>query len=225
MTFPDEYVLPSSYPICNGFLEKDNPEAVAFVEAYNAIRQRISDGSMYIKFIAGDRKGSIARIRFNLETYVANAFEDAKIEYSYRVWVGGRDQSGYRIDRDHFYCIAYWDKRKNKVKISLPNKEVVFLPNYTGPTIYQMFDHKAAKQAALEAPEQLDIDGRLLAVGDKVLYINARYGSAFVLSHGVVKEFQAVVDSKKKEIWTIVENAEGVESKIANSKEMIWKKD
>ena len=76
----------------------------------------------------------------------------------------------------------------------------------------------------MKNPDQKDIDGNILNIGDNVLYINARYGSGMELCHGKIKEFKAKVDSRRTEIFTVVENAEGVLSTISHSHCMIWKK-
>ncbi len=178
---------------------------------------------MFVKFIDGDRKGSIARIKADPERIHSN--KTTKIEYRAKQWKNSDGSRNLYDFSDTYFSGHYtWDGRKNKVKAFIPTRELVFLPNYEGPTVWELFDHKAAKAEALKEPDQYDIDGELLRIDDEVLYINARYGYGMVLTHGRIKFFRASVDSKKTEIWTIVENNDGVESKISNSSSMIFKK-
>ncbi|AGR48113.2 hypothetical protein SmphiM12_481 [Sinorhizobium phage phiM12] len=213
ITFPDEFRLERVYYITG----KDDPKALAYIEAHNALLDQMLNGTLYIKFVDGDRKGSIAKIKPRYEKVNKAAIRSSSSFY---------DRS-YSLENDYFFVVASWDRRKNKVQLTLPSRDVIFLPNYKGPTVYELFDSKAAKQAALENPDQYDVDGKLLNIGDKVLYINARYGSAFQLCHGAIREFKAVVNSKTKTITTIVQNdADFSElSAIASPHLMIYKKD
>ena len=182
-------------PYLNGFKDQDD-SALAYVNAYNSIFDLISDGKMYVKFIKGDRAGSIAKVKFSEK--VKNQ-EKTKI-ISFRSNFDWR----FRFSESYFYLTCEWDKRSNKVQLQMPNYEAVFVLDYEGPTVWSLFDVKKAKAEALNNLDERDIDGKLLKVGDKVLYINARYGSGFTLNHGEIVEFKAVVDSKKKVITTVV---------------------
>lgn len=231
MTLPDEFQL--HYPrhekkpgnlyadsYGNGFDQEDDPKALEYLAQQHALIDKFVEGSLYIKFIDGDRKGSIAKVIPNTKTFGNNAAKKASIRNRY----GSFNHKPYSFENERFYAIATWNGRSNKVQINLPNREIVFLPNYTGPTVWEKFDAKAAQKEILKSPDQKDIDGNILAIGDPVLYINARYGSGMTLEHGTVKEFKVSVDSKKHEIFTIVQNSDGVESKITNSHNMIFKK-
>jgi hypothetical protein len=220
MNLPDEFQLKAPY--YNGFADDKDPKVLEYLEQQHTIIDKFLAGTLYIKFVDGDRKGAIAKVIPNRKTFGDNAAEKATVIRRYNSW--NRNEP-YFIENNRFYGIATWAdiKRKNQVQVNLPDRDVVFLPNYTGPTVWALFDHKAAKAEVLKKPDQYDIDGNLLSLGDKVLYINARYGSGMELCHGKIKEFKVSVDSRRTEIWTIVENEEGVESKINNSSYMICK--
>ena len=214
---PDEFQLVQP---AYSFETPDDPAALLYVEQVKTLQEKMYEETLYIKFIDGDRKGAIAK--------VIPQYPDRKYpcEISYSPGYSSWDKKRYKFHNEHLFGYATWAdiKRKNKVQVFRPNRDVVFLPNYTGPSVWALFDHKAAKAEALKNPDQTDIDGNVLAIGDPVIYINARYGSGMELCHGTIKEFKASVDSRKKEIWTIVTSTEGVESKISNSSYMIYKK-
>jgi hypothetical protein len=220
-TLPDEFQLKAPY--YNGFADENDPKVLEYIEAQHTLIDKLLEGTLYIKWIDGDRKGAIAKVVPNRKTFGDNAARKAKVYCRYNSW--NRD-APYYIENDRFYTFATWTdiKRKNQVQVNLPHRDTVFLPNYTGPTVWALFDHKAAKTEVLKNPDQYDIDGELLSIGDPVIYINARYGSGMELCHGTIKEFKASVDSRRTEIWTIVTSSEGVESKISNSALMIYKK-
>lgn len=222
VTFPDEFQLKlPKFEYVNGFADENDPDVAIYIQQQHTLIDKLLAGTLYIKFIDGDRKGAIAKVSPNTKTYGDNAARKASIGHSYSSW--NRDKP-WRVNNDRFYTIATWTGRSNKVQVNLPSKDIVFLPNYTGPTVWALFDRKAAKEEALKAPDQYDIDGKLLDIGDEVLYINARYGSGMELEHGKIKEFKVSIDSRKKEFFTVVENAEGVLSTISRSENMIFKK-
>lgn len=218
MKLPDELKLKrTSYYV----KDENDPEALAYCETLNYLYSKAKNGTLYVKFVDGDRKGSIAKVK--VDDTGGAYYRPATIVRRRATWANYEEP--FEIEADRFYGTAKWDKRKNSCQIVVPSQELVILPNYEGPTIYEMFDKKAAKAAALENPEQTDIDGKLLSVGDEVLYINARYGSGFVLCHGIIKEFKAVADSKGTSITTIVQlKDDDMLSAIANPSQMIWKK-
>jgi uncharacterized Zn ribbon protein len=129
----------------------------------------------------------------------------------------------HEIGHDYFGCIAKWDGRQNKPKLHLPDRETEFLLDYIGPTIWEKFDAKAAKNEILKNPDQKDINGNVLAVGDRVLYINARYGERMTLNEGTVTEFLASVNSKAHAITTVIENKDGESSSLLYPESMVYK--
>lgn len=208
------------------FTDKKDPKVVEYVSAVREMQKKAAAGELYIKFIDGNRKGSIARVVPNKRVYGADAIRPVKIEESWG-WIEAQADrgAGYRIKDDRFHVIANWDKRNNKAQFDLPSEDIIFLPNYSGPTVWELFDSKAAKENVLKNPMQKDIDGKLLKVGDKVLYVNARYGSGMSLNHGTIKEFKVVVNSKHTEISTVVaRDTDKLLSTISDSSQMIYKK-
>lgn len=123
------------------------------------------------------------------------------------------------------YCIATWDGRRNKVKVTVPNhyEPAEILLDYDGPTIWEKFDAKAAKEELLKNPDQKDIKGNVLSVGDRVLYINARYGSRMTLDEGKIVEFAASVNSKAHAFSTIIESDTGEQSTLQYPESMVYK--
>ena len=206
-------------PFSNGF-EGWPLEALDHKQNWEDVKNLNEVGKpIYVKFVMGDRKGSIAKfipdhrgVRVNVDNHA-------------RIWVPNKSgmQSGHRFNFSS-YGHYTWDGRRNKVKGSLHSRETVWLPDYMGPTVWEKFDAKAAKAAAIENPDVTDIDGKSLDTGDKVLYINARYGSAMELDHGTIVRFEAKANSLGTEVFVIVANAKGVESKIGSPAAMIWKK-
>ena len=223
MKFPNEFRLVK--PANHYFDDPEYPEAVEYVAARNELYDRMVNGTLYVKFIAGDRKGSIARMvrdtRYDKDgdEYVQPR---ASIKARRRYW---NDPDEYEIDWGWFNGVCKWDKRKNSCQLTMPDADAIFLPNYNGPTIYEMFDRKAAKAELLKNPDQTDIDGNVLAIGDKVLYINARYYAGMELCHGTIQEFKVTADSKGHSFTTVVKNDEADEvSSISYPWQMIYKK-
>lgn len=69
-----------------------------------------------------------------------------------------------------------------------------------------------------------DIDGNKLLKGDKVLYMNLRYGSGGALCHGTVKDFKA--HARGGYVSVIIENdyCDGEESECRQPYNQIFKK-
>jgi uncharacterized Zn ribbon protein len=101
--------------------------------------------------------------------------------------------------------------------------ETEFLIDYGGPTVWKKFDAKAAKNEILKNPDQRDINDNVLSVGDRVLYINARYGSRMTLDEGTVLEFLASVDSKGHSITTVIESKTGEQSSLSYPESMVYR--
>lgn len=215
---PDELALESPGW---SFENENDPKVQEYVSRIKMMQEKAKAGNLYIKFIDGDRKGSIARVipskKYEQELPCVKIDERHDREWGTRDW-----KTTYRIEGDHFCVTAKWDKRQNSPELTLPDRDIVFLPNYTGPTVWELFDSKAAKAKALKNPKRKDIDGKMLNVGDKVLYVN---GSGVTLCHGTIKEFKATADSKRTHISIVIEReGDKVLSTINNSTEMIYKK-
>lgn len=213
------YNLRNPYP--NGFLDEQDPVAVERLRQLKEVYDAVTNGSAFVRYIDGDRKGSIARVR----SASLMLPKEPTIEYSSRVYVSNAfgAQSGYRFLNDLFQLECYWDGRRNKVKESAPCRCFEFLLDYDGPTVWQKFDAKAAKEQALEDPGQFDVRGNQLNVGDDVVYMNLRYGQGGQLDFGKIKEFKVSADSKRVDISTVVEREDGELSTIRHPSNMIWK--
>ena len=208
-------------PFPNGFAPKDQAAAEAALETYQEVYDAIEAGTACVRFIDGDRKGSIARVQFD-PAYSHIPKNRPVIGYRRSSYYGDR-AANQEIEHTRFWCVATWDGRKNKVKITLPEYESEILLDYDGPTIWEKFDAKAAKEDILKNPDQKDINGNLLSIGDPVLYINARYGSRMTLEEGKVKEFTVSVNSKDHTITTVIESKTGELSSLQYPESMVYR--
>lgn len=213
-------VIPLKNQFPNGFnMETHGAEAQANLEEFQAVYDAIATGRACIRYLDGDRKGSVARLAFS------DQYKNARpqIGHSSRSW--SRDVT-HQIDYQYIYCVATWDGRRNKVQLPggyIDPAEVLI--DYDGPTVWEKFDAKAAKAEILKNPDQKDINGKVLSVGDRVLYINARYGSRMTLEEGKVIEFAASANSKAHTITTIIESQTGEQSSLQYPESMVYKLD
>lgn len=205
-----------------------DPKYVAVIDAINEMRAvHESGGKLFVEFTTGDRKGSIAQ-------FVPDYIDDEQWRRSY--WYGrsensmedprrltlyaSHDKSYGRnhFQREHGYYWKYnqnafgtyrWTGRSNKPKADLTyDGGIVWLKGYDGPTVWQKFDAKAAKEKLLADHGQTDRYGSALSVGDRVIYCDLAYGSGASIEHGTIEAFTASVDSKRHTIYTTVKNVE-----------------
>lgn len=213
-------VLEMKNPYLNGFADENDPVALDYLGKLKAVKEALGSDRLYCRYVDGDRKGSIAKLTPD-PNY--SHIEDRMPEIRYSSY---RSQNGpwYQFENDMFFMIATWKGRKNKVKESWSYySQFEFIIGDDIDTVWCKFDAKSAKEEVLKNPDQKDIDGNILNVGDKVMFVNARYGSRMVLERGTVKEFKVVVDSKKTSISTVIENGEGVLSTLSYSEDMVCK--
>lgn len=186
------------------------------IQVFKEIRNKIKDGDrVYIGYPDGERAGSIGYIK-KLECDVEKIVPS--VNYSaigYRMYDGG----GWRC-YPGFHAVLAWDKRPNKLKCYIGH-DMVYFPDYGGPTLWEKFDKKAAEKKATEAVVVKDREGNVLEVGDPVIYINSRYGSGARLERGIVSDIKVKVRVQRRgdysELQVIVQNTKGVEeSKIRN---------
>ena len=206
--------MPNS--IINGFTTEDDPEALKYLKDLKAVYEALNDGTLHCRFTDGDRKGSIAKL--SLEPGAPN--ETPVIGHRYG---GAWDGVAFTIRNHYFYTICSWAGRKNKVKVSFPHHEAELLLGYKGPTVWEKFDAKTAKEEALKNPDQRDIDGNVLCIGDSALFINARYGARMVLSRGTITEFKVVANSKGATITTVINDEGGARSELSYPQDMVYK--
>lgn len=223
-----EFILKDPYP--NGSVAVE-PDGKAYVDALLEMEAMHLRGEpVYVKYLIGDRKGSIARFVPNYMPGDAlpnhrkcESIYGAKINAHARVYHQGNQVHGHRY-QGGAHGVCHWDDRRNKVKAFIPHG-FAWMKDYQGPTVWEKFDAKAAKADLLNNVMEQDIDGKKLAVGDEVIYVNSRYGSGTELCHGVIDRFEAKADSRGHTVFTIVkERGKDVESKIQYPGAYIWKK-
>lgn len=205
-------------PYSDGFKSEKDKVAVAYLKELTAVYDAMEAGTLYCKYLDGDRKGSIARVKHD-PSYSKHR---PKIDYKR---YGRNDDRKYDFHHDYFTGICTWDGRKNKVKVCFPisYEPLELLLDYEGPTVWEKFDAKAAKEQVLKNPDQRDIDGNVLSIGDSVLFINARYGARMTLTRGKIKEFNVVANSKSTTVTTIIESDDGARSELAYPEDMVYR--
>lgn len=199
-----------------GDFNKDDPKALAYIAELNEVYNAITNGTAYIRYLDGDRKGSIARVKWRSKLDKDNMHED-------RPRIDRSRWGGYRFISAYFFVIASWDNRRNKIQETFPNSNIEVLLDYDGPTIWEKFDHKVAKEKALSSITIKDVAGNSIVIGDQVIYMNLRYGQGGRLDFGSIKEFKASVNYKLTEISVVVESNDGELSTIRYPQSMIWK--
>jgi hypothetical protein len=207
--------LKNPYP--NGFEDKEDPSVLSYIDNLLRVRKAIEEGNAYIRYIDGDRKGSVAKLKFDSDYTNSYLPEVSAFRYTYNL------NAKFKVDNDRFYCVATWKGRSNKVKVSLPGPQIEVIIGDDVETVYKMFDHKAAKEEILKSPNQKDIDGNILSVGDNVMFINISYGSRMYLQRGVITGFKVVANSKSSKITTVIENEQGIKSELNYPQDMVHK--
>lgn len=209
-----------SFPLRN---EEDERKFLEKIEEFKKNLKEFVDsvenkGLVFVKVVSTENyEGSIAKVSDK------DGFFFTKVGSYHRP----RDKKGYKeynygTSMKVFKPRLTWDGLKNKIHPHLG--ELVWLKNYTGPTVLKRFDKKKEKENLLESIQLKDIEGNILSAGDPVLYINARYGGGMRLCRGKVVRFDASVNASRTETFTIVSAADnGEESKISNSEEFILK--
>lgn len=222
--------IPLIHPYPNGTVgSKIHPYGQKLIMLYNEMGEVQKRGDpIYIKILRGGRKGSIAKFISDTENYTNNEFLRGDYQH--------QNYGGWRIIYNCYGIYGYfiWDGRKNKIMAALNpsfegREKHAWLKNYNGPTIYKLFNKKQHAEKAIKRTPQKDIDGKILKIGDKVLYCNIRYGCGTELSRGVIKNFKGKTqrsynDNLITHIYTVILNEDGkTESKIEHSKLMIKK--
>jgi hypothetical protein len=212
------------HPYSNGSVGNVIPEdAQAMLDVFREMRYLHERGEpIYIEFLSGDREGSIARLEVGTREDRYTRKKEPNIDAEARLGrIGWNNEYGHRYDM-HAMGTFRWDKRPNKVQAFVgPYGHHAYLRGYEGPTVWKKFDAKAAKAKLLESPDQRDVDGDVLNVGDHVIFINLRYGSGAKLERGTIKRFEATADSRGHEIFTIIESESGEESRTSHPDSLI----
>lgn len=202
--------LKNPYP--NGVNECDENLLQPFLDILNEIRDKILDGEkVYIRITSGERKGSIAYI-VKLDPDYNNMPPILRTSNYFR-------DSTVRINSANLNVILGWEGRRNRIKWST-HTSTEYLRGYTGPTVWEKFDKKATEEKYLEDNPIFDRSGNALSKGDRVLYINARYGCAARLDCGVVKDLKYGImktsynDGEAVTPHVIIKNDDGSDSDI-----------
>lgn len=211
--------LKNPYP--NGVDVELKHQLNPFIDTLNEIRNKIQSGErVYIRITAGEREGSIAYI-WGFDPDYTN--KDPIITYN-RTF----HSHTARITNDTLYVILRWDKRQNRIKW-ITHTACEYLRGYDGPTVWEKFDKKAAEKKLLKNEPVYDRDKNILKEGDRVLYINARYGFAASLDRGTIKKIKYSVfkttdrDKTYDRVHVIIKNDNGEESNIKNPELSILK--
>lgn len=201
--------IPLRDPYPNGATDKKYFDQIIW--AYESIKSILDAGKkVYVGYTTGERAGSIA--------YIKEVLSDSdkivpEVYFSHNTWKKGHDWRCW----SGFQAVLGWDGRRNAVKCFI-NHDIVYFPDYEGPTVWEKFDKKAAEKSAAEAAIVLDRDGNILEIGDRVLYINARYGGAACLDRGTISDIKVKVNKCRNDIHSelnvIIDNDNNEQSKI-----------
>lgn len=213
--------LKNPYP--NGVPEKDHDLLQPFIDVLNEIIDKVNAGErVYLEITSGERKGSIAYIKEFDSDYDQ---KEPVISYS-RYF---RDHTA-RISSPSLMVILGWDKRRNKIKWST-SRSTNYLRGYKGETVWEKFDKKKAEAKLLEENDIVDREGNVLKEGDRVVYINARYGSGGSLDRGTIEQIKFNVqkyeynDAESQTVHVIIRNDNGQKSDIKRPELSILKLD
>ena len=168
-------------------------------------------GYCHVKIKGGDYDGSIAK-------FTPTSGDKDKL-YSMMYSREGRWTVKYYWDGR-----LSWKGKRNNPQFTLMDStcEVFFECNHEDE-VFQRVDLKKGASKLLEKAI-CDVDSKQLSVGDKVLYMNLRYGCGGKLSHGVVKGFKAHVRDGYVSVLILNSNGEE-ESELKYPHYQIYKKD
>lgn len=176
---------------------------------FNHLREK---GHCHVRVIGGDYDGSIAKftVDYSLESKDDKLYSTA---HSHTKWLNVK----------YYWCGKLsWKGKRNNPKFTLMNSTCEVLLDYEGEEILKRFDLKKEGKKLLEQ-DIFDIDGQKLSEGDKVLYMNLRYGSGGTLCHGSVKSFKAHTRDGYVSVIILHDSGEE-ESECRQPTNQIWKK-
>jgi len=137
----------------------------------------LRQGWCHVRVKGGDYDGSIAKFT------VDNTLTENRLYW--RMYC-----SEPRYGVNCYWCGKLsWKGKRNNPQFTVMNNTCEVLLGYEGDEILHRLNLNKEGKKLLEQPIY-DIDNKYLSVGDKVLYMNLRYGSGGCLCHGVVKEFK-----------------------------------
>lgn len=149
------------------------------------------NGYCYVRVISGDYKGSIAK--FTLDSPIGTEKLYRKVPCDEEVF----------IVKYLWYGKLSWKGKRNNPKFKLSSSSCDVLLGYTGETELIRIDLKKIKKDLLDK-EVVDVDGNKLSVGDKVIYMNLRYGNGGALCRGTIIDFKAYAREGRASV--IIEN-------------------
>lgn len=203
--------------ISNGVDDANNPILIDRCNVLNEMYTAVQNGHLYIQYISGDRQGSVAKAVFD------DRYQNGLPKIQYKCTQYGVKY--YSIVNAVIYMKATWKGRSNKPRVTTNCLDVIFIISQDPiETIWKMVNKKEVKAEKLAVTVQYDIDGNVLSVGDEVLYINARYGSAMTMCHGIIKEFKVTGSNNKYQVLTIIESKMGELSSLSMPSTMVYKK-
>lgn len=164
-----------------------------FLKLKQIYEHLIDKGYCHVRVNGGDYDGSVAK-------FTVDSNDNDKL-YSFNCY--SRQQC--LLVRYSWNGRLSWKGKKNNPKFTLMNNTCDVLLDYEGEEILKRFDLKKEGKKLLEQ-DVYDIDGNVLSKGDKVLYMNLRYGSGGKLCHGVIKDFKA--HARDGYVSVIITNAE-----------------
>lgn len=201
----------------NGFTSRTDSRAVGYIQRFEEIVRAIESNRLYVRFKSGDRAGSIARVTplYDRDIVMPDIQRG-------RRW----DSQLFDMNMGYVSCELRWDGRPNKVKHAIPYNSLMDDAEYiigNLSTEYRMVDKNNAKSTAISQTPFNDFEGKELAVGDEVVYINSRYGSASCLERGKITAFDATGSNGKFKTFVAVTSNGGIESKISDPSSYIYK--
>jgi len=156
----------------------------------NTIKRIVADVDLkkkiYVRFIAGEREGSIAFIKKILDHGCRKSMRSGLFSTDREIW----PEYSFTLDAQ-----LGWDDRKNVAKVKFfdhyASYQLELLLDYNGPTVWKNSDLKNEAAIALKNDPPADMRGRIIKENDKVVFINSRYGSGAELDYGVVNEIKS----------------------------------
>lgn len=177
---------------------EDGSDDITLLKEFDAKLKQ--DGFCYIYVKGGDYDGSIAKFVLDVKGYHPKLFNIAyrNIQYNVNVWWTGN---------------LRFKGKPNKPKFTLCPKNCYWLPNYDGATKLVRIDLKGKAEKLLQQ-DVFDINDCKLSIGDKILYLNLRYGCGGKLCHGTVRSFKA--HARQEFVSVIITNDEITEESECN---------